>query len=419
MQNTEQNAVLLRLAREYGDSVVRMCCVYLKDYHLAQDVAQETFLQAARKYGALARTDSEKAWLMRIAVNRCKNELRTQWFRRAQELPEPSGADPYPEADTHMALIRAIGLAAAKVPCRRAAVLLSGHDRRRDGRGAWHTRGRCVSAAPARAAAVEKRIGGAVKMEKIRQAIDTRLAGQHLPETVYDALCARPARRSRVRRAAALLAAVCVLGGATALAAARLFGMNVNGRELPPLEPMTMVETADTGGPADGTEQQAEGLDALSRALGVPFLWAEGARENPYTRVSYKNFGGEYQIVKAKAYLVGDLRDLVWQDEYDYYSWTAGTVYQTPVDLTLEWVSDEAQQPFDTDYLGYYAYADTFTSAGGHTVNLLVDTAPGTAGSGLKPECAAVFVADGVRYTLSGHVTQQTMRAIVDSMSYA
>ncbi len=77
----------------------------------------------------------------------------------------------------------------------------------------------------------------------------------------------------------------------------------------------------------------------------MPFLWAEGARENPYTRVSYQNFGGEYQIVKAKAYLVGDLRDLVWQDEYDYYSWTAGTVYQTPVDLTLEWVSDEAQQP--------------------------------------------------------------------------
>ena len=37
-------------------------------------------------------------------------------------------------------------------------------------------------------------------MEKIRQAIDTRLAGQHLPETVYQALCARPARRSRVRR---------------------------------------------------------------------------------------------------------------------------------------------------------------------------------------------------------------------------
>lgn len=91
VQNTEQNAVLLRLAREYGDSVVRMCCVYLKDYHLAQDVAQETFLQAARKYGALARTDSEKAWLMRIAVNRCKNELRTQWFRRRRSCRSRPG----------------------------------------------------------------------------------------------------------------------------------------------------------------------------------------------------------------------------------------------------------------------------------------------------------------------------------------
>ena len=42
-------------------------------------------------------------------------------FRRAQELPEPSGADPYPEADTHMALIRAIGRLPQKY---RAAVLL-------------------------------------------------------------------------------------------------------------------------------------------------------------------------------------------------------------------------------------------------------------------------------------------------------
>lgn len=216
-------------------------------------------------------------------------------------------------------------------------------------------------------------------MEKIRQAIDTRLAGQHLPETVYDALCARPARRSRVRRAAALLAAVCVLGGATAL------GSGPTVRHERQWTGAAAAGAHDHGGncgyrrPGGRYGAAGGGTGRAFPGFGRAVSLGGGRRENPYTRVSYQNFGGEYQIVKAKAYLVGDLRDLVWQDEYDYYSWTAGTVYQTPVDLTLEWVSDEAQQPFDTDYLGYYAYADTFTSAGGHTVNLLVDTAPGTA----------------------------------------
>ena len=34
--------ILERLMREYGDSVFRMCYLYLKDYHLAEDATQET-----------------------------------------------------------------------------------------------------------------------------------------------------------------------------------------------------------------------------------------------------------------------------------------------------------------------------------------------------------------------------------------
>lgn len=36
--STEQ--ILERLMREYGDSVFRMCFLYLKDYHLAEDATQ-------------------------------------------------------------------------------------------------------------------------------------------------------------------------------------------------------------------------------------------------------------------------------------------------------------------------------------------------------------------------------------------
>ena len=36
--------ILERLMREYGDSVFRMCYLYLKDYYLAEDATQETMI---------------------------------------------------------------------------------------------------------------------------------------------------------------------------------------------------------------------------------------------------------------------------------------------------------------------------------------------------------------------------------------
>ncbi len=44
---------LKRLISQYGDSVLRMCCLYLKDYQLAEDITQETFLRVYRKYDLL------------------------------------------------------------------------------------------------------------------------------------------------------------------------------------------------------------------------------------------------------------------------------------------------------------------------------------------------------------------------------
>lgn len=76
-----QDELLARWMQEYGDSILRMCFLYLKDYHLAEDAAQETFLKAARSYGTFEHASSEKTWLTRIAINCCKNIMRTRWFR--------------------------------------------------------------------------------------------------------------------------------------------------------------------------------------------------------------------------------------------------------------------------------------------------------------------------------------------------
>lgn len=65
----------------YGDDILRLCILYLGDRHLAEDAFQETFLKAWKNRDAFRGESSVKTWLTRIAVNTCKDVLRSGWFR--------------------------------------------------------------------------------------------------------------------------------------------------------------------------------------------------------------------------------------------------------------------------------------------------------------------------------------------------
>lgn len=98
-------ADLERLITQYGDGLLRVCLLYLKDYALAEDAVQETFLRAYRAWSGFQGRSSEKTWLTAIAINVCKNMLRSPWRRRMvgedallylktedPELPDPTVA---------------------------------------------------------------------------------------------------------------------------------------------------------------------------------------------------------------------------------------------------------------------------------------------------------------------------------------
>ena len=53
--------------------LLRTCYLLLKDAALAEDALQETFVKAWRSYGSYRGEASEKTWLMRIAVNTCRD----------------------------------------------------------------------------------------------------------------------------------------------------------------------------------------------------------------------------------------------------------------------------------------------------------------------------------------------------------
>lgn len=87
---------LIRLMRQYEKEVLKVCTVYLRDLTLAEDATQETFFKAFKAMDRFLGDCSEKTWLMRIAINTCKDIRRAAWFRHTErrispeDLPEPS-----------------------------------------------------------------------------------------------------------------------------------------------------------------------------------------------------------------------------------------------------------------------------------------------------------------------------------------
>ncbi|HHW22152.1 MAG TPA: sigma-70 family RNA polymerase sigma factor [Clostridiaceae bacterium] len=82
MTPSEITNEITRLIEEYGNDVLRTATVILKSKELAEDVYQETFLRVVRSYSSYRRESSEKTWIISIAVNICRDYMRSAWKRR-------------------------------------------------------------------------------------------------------------------------------------------------------------------------------------------------------------------------------------------------------------------------------------------------------------------------------------------------
>ena len=110
VQGPDREERLNHMVITHEKDLLRLCCVYLRDISLAQDAVQETFLKAYRRMDRFEGKASEKTWLMRIAINTCKDMLRGSWFRHVDhsaaldDLPLPVS----PPSVEHIALTTAI-----------------------------------------------------------------------------------------------------------------------------------------------------------------------------------------------------------------------------------------------------------------------------------------------------------------------
>ena len=69
------------LVSTYQTALLRMCYLCLQDRTLAEDAVQETFIKVWKSYGQFRDECSVKTWIMRIAVNTCRDMQRSWWAK--------------------------------------------------------------------------------------------------------------------------------------------------------------------------------------------------------------------------------------------------------------------------------------------------------------------------------------------------
>ena len=72
----------------YADTVRRLCMLHLKNHADTEDIFQTVFLKYALHTEPFTDAEHEKAWLIRITINACKDLLKSFFRSRTVSLDE-------------------------------------------------------------------------------------------------------------------------------------------------------------------------------------------------------------------------------------------------------------------------------------------------------------------------------------------
>ena len=93
------NDTITAAIEKYSDMIRRICFLYLKNDADVEDVFQEVFLKFFQNFDTFESEEHQKAWLCRVAFNKCKDLHKSFWRKNVvgiedrelpYELPEQS-----------------------------------------------------------------------------------------------------------------------------------------------------------------------------------------------------------------------------------------------------------------------------------------------------------------------------------------
>ncbi|MCL2386609.1 MAG: RNA polymerase sigma factor [Defluviitaleaceae bacterium] len=97
----KDNSTFEEVYERRAEMVYRVCFSYLKNAADAEDITSQVFEKLLKHAPALKSEEHEKAWLLRTAINMCKNHLKS-WRRKTVNIDDYESleyADAFPNKD--------------------------------------------------------------------------------------------------------------------------------------------------------------------------------------------------------------------------------------------------------------------------------------------------------------------------------
>ena len=85
----------------YSDTVRRLCFVYLKNHADTEDIFQNVFIKYAYSEKQFDSREHEKAWIIRVTINQCKDLLKSFFKCNTVFISENETFDSLQEQQVH------------------------------------------------------------------------------------------------------------------------------------------------------------------------------------------------------------------------------------------------------------------------------------------------------------------------------
>lgn len=93
--------------QRYSDTIRRICMLHLKNYADTEDIFQTVFLKYVLSSATFESQEHEKAWIIRVTVNACKDLIKSFFRSRTVSLDEVL-EQPAPMASQHREVLEAV-----------------------------------------------------------------------------------------------------------------------------------------------------------------------------------------------------------------------------------------------------------------------------------------------------------------------